>query len=170
VHASEIAMDDVVFTLATLAREPVATVDAGGTESLVFGGLQPLHRYWFGVKALDASSLLAPLSNVVTVVTGVGGPLSGRSGIALAPQARPTRTPARLFWQAAPGGEGGAQSIAIYDLQGRLQQRIDLGPGLGGVVEWNGRDADGNRAPAGLYFARLSSGSFHVQTCIVLLP
>jgi hypothetical protein len=170
VHGSEVLMDEVEFPIAPLARVHVATVDAGGVETMTFGGLLPAHRYWFGMKAEDASSHLSPLSNVVSIVTGVGGPLGGQVGIALAPQTRPSRVPTRIFWQAAAGGETGRQTLTIYDLQGRSKRSFDLGASLGGVIEWDGRDAEGNRAPAGLYFARLSSGSLHVQTRVVLLP
>jgi len=170
VHGSEVLMDEVEFPIAPLARSHAATVDAGGIETMTVGGLLPAHRYWFGMKAEDASSQLSPLSNVVSIVTGVGGPLDGQVGIALASQTRPSRVPTRLFWQAAPGGEASRQTIKIYDLQGRERASFELGAALGGVFEWDGRDAEGNRAPAGLYFARLSSGSLHVQTRVVLLP
>ena len=55
-------------------------------------------------------------------------------------------------------------------MNGRKLTTIGLGAEVGGVIEWNGRDMDGRRVPAGLYFARLTSGSRHVQTRIVLLP
>jgi len=75
-----------------------------------------------------------------------------------------------FYWQADAAGVGGPQSIHIYDLTGRKRATLDLGAGAGGVVQWNGRDDDGRRVPAGLYFARLLSGSVHVQTRWAFLP
>jgi len=41
---------------------------------------------------------------------------------------------------------------------------------FGGTQEWNGRDDEQRAVPAGLYFARLTCGSLHAQTRVVLLP
>jgi hypothetical protein len=169
-RAAEQPLDPVVYANAAYERAHVATVDAGGTESQLCDALASAHRYWFGLKAIDTSGNASPLSNVVMVQTPVGGPIAGRSGIALAIGRQPTRLPISFYWQAAPGGEGGEQIIRVYDLSGRMRKAIGVGAGLGGVVQWDGRDARGERLPAGVYFARLVSGSFHAQTRIVLLP
>jgi hypothetical protein len=83
---------------------------------------------------------------------------------------QPARGVALFDWRAAPGGAGGAQSIQIHDLNGRRLRVLELGPGAGGRVQWDGRDAGARRVPAGLYYARLISGSLHTQTRLVLLP
>jgi flagellar hook assembly protein FlgD len=107
---------------------------------------------------------------VVSTQTGVGGPLNGKEGIALAVLEQPSRGSAEFYWQAQPGGENGPQTIAIFDLNGRLLRTLEVGPGLGGKTTWDGRDDRGRHVPAGLYCARLLSGSIHVQTRLVLLP
>jgi flagellar hook assembly protein FlgD len=64
----------------------------------------------------------------------------------------------------------GADGIRVYDVTGRMVRRLALGAGWSGSVSWDGRDEEGNLVPAGLYFARLTGGSLHAQTRIVLLP
>jgi hypothetical protein len=169
VRGSTAPIDAANFDSAPLQWTRNATVDAGGSESLVVPGLAAATRYWFALKAVDAHDNLSPLSNVPVVQTGAGGPLNGRAGIALAVLQNPARGSAELYWQAADAGVG-AQSIQLYDLTGRRVRVIDVGTGLGGRVKWDGRDAEGRSVPAGLYYARLLSGSFHTQTRLVLLP
>jgi hypothetical protein len=64
-------------------------------------------------------------------------------------------------------GEGRAQ-LDIYDVRGRRVQRlaVDLGAG---EATWDGRDAAGAPAPAGVYFARLRAGDASTQRKVVLL-
>jgi subtilisin family serine protease/chitodextrinase len=170
VRADLQAMDDAGYATAPLQRVVGATVDAGGSEVLLFRGLQAARRYWFALKAIDGTGNVSPLSNVVDTQTGVGGPLNGRQGIALAVLEQPSRGSARLYWQSAPGAEPSTQRIAIFDLNGRLLRTLEVGPGVGGKTTWDGRDDRGRHVPAGLYCARLISGSIHVQTRLVLLP
>jgi len=170
IRASLAPMDSAAFESAPLQWTKSATVSAGGTEYLVFPGLAAATRYWFGLKAIDAHSNVSPLSNVLATQTEVGGPLSGRTGIALAVLQNPARAAAELYWQSADHAAGSAQSIHLYDVSGRKVRVIDVGTGVGGRVKWDGRDAEGHSVPAGLYYARLLSGSFHTQTRLVLLP
>jgi len=163
-------LDEAVFASAPLRRVTPATVDAGGGETLVFPGLAAATRYWFGLKAVDGQGNTSLLSNVVEVQTGVGGPLRDQVGIALGVAPRPSRGVAEFFWQAAANGVGRRQSIHVYDVTGRRLRVLEVGTAAGGRVTWDGRDAEGRSVPAGLYYARLLSGSFHTQTRLVLLP
>jgi hypothetical protein len=169
-RAAEEPMNETVYASATYERVQAGTADPGGTEARACGALQPARRYWFALEAIDEAGNSSPLSNVLVVETSVGGPLSGRTGIALAAGRQPTRTPIVLYWQASSDGEARAQDIRVYDLSGRERMRFAPEAGLGGVVQWDGRDAQGVRLPAGVYFARLISGSVHASTRIVLLP
>jgi hypothetical protein len=54
----------------------------------------------------------------------------------------------------APGSMQPA-TLSIYDAAGRLVQRMS--GRLGDGFEWDGRDADGRRLPAGVYFHRLAT-------------
>jgi hypothetical protein len=163
-------LDEAGFVGAPLQWVKAATVDAGGDEYLVFPGLAPATRYWFAVKTVDPQGNTSLISNVVSVQTEVGGPLRGRVGIALAVAPQPARGTVELYWQAAPGGEGAAQTIQLHDVMGRRVRVLALGGGPGGRLTWDGRDAEGRSVPAGLYYARLLSGSVHTQTRLVLLP
>ena len=98
-----------------------------------------------------------------------GGPLGDRAP-AIAPGSRPSRRTVQLYWKGTGAPQPGAQVIRIYDLAGRTRRVFVLGNESEGVTTWDGRDDHANLVPAGLYFARLTTGSFHVQTRVVLLP
>jgi hypothetical protein len=83
----------------------------------------------------------------------------------LAVRQRPSRAPVLFDWKGAD-----ATSIVLYDVSGRRVRALRLEPAAGGTAQWNGRDEHGRLVPAGLYFARLTGGSLHAQTRVVLLP
>jgi len=168
VRGSTSAIDEGNFNQAAYSRTVPATTDAGGTETYFFRFLTPATKYWFALKAYNASGYGSLISNVVVAQTHAGGPVHG-SGIALAPGNNPSRVPAALYWQSQPGATGG-QQIRIFDLTGRRVRTMDLGSAVGGVVQWDGTDDDGRRVAAGLYLLRLSSGSQNVHARLVLLP
>ena len=170
VRAALRPIDEANFATAPLQRIVPATVDAGGSEYLIFFGLEAARHYWFALKAIDVEGNLSPLSNVVAVQTTVGGPIGNREGIALAVLQQPARGNAVFFWQASPDGMGTEQRIVIYDVTGRRVRSMHVGRDAGGRHTWDGRDTEGRSVPAGLYHARLLSGSFHTQTRLVLLP
>ena len=99
----------------------------------------------------------------------MGGALGSRTGLAIAPSTRPARVPVAIVWQVGAAPSGSAGTLALYDLGGRCLVRTRLGDEPGGVWTWDGRDAQGRTVPAGMYFARLDSGSRHVETRVVLL-
>jgi hypothetical protein len=160
VRAALQPLDEASYDTAPLHWATAATVDAGGTESTVLRGLQPASRYWFALRALDPEGIPSLLSNVVAAQTEVGGPLGGRVGIALAVLEQPARGSAQLYWQGSADGVGGRQSIHLFDLAGRRLRVLEVGTAPGGRLTWDGRDAEGRSVPAGLYLARLLSGSF----------
>jgi hypothetical protein len=73
-----------------------------------------------------------------------------------------------LYWRT--DGAMASQRIVFFDVTGRRIRTLPLPQALEGREQWNGRDDDGRSVPAGIYFARLISGSLHVQTRVVLLP
>jgi DNA-binding beta-propeller fold protein YncE len=61
--------------------------------------------------------------------------------------------------------------LAIYDVRGRLVRTIiseRMAPGIH-TLAWDGRDNDGNRTAAGLYFCRLSAGEVVRTNKMVML-
>jgi len=99
----------------------------------------------------------------------VGNPvLSSRFGLQLA-SANPARR-SMTFRISIP--EASAAVLGIFDLQGRLvRQYAGLTARSDGwaSVTWDGRLASGNRAPAGVYFARLVSERSRASTKFVLM-
>jgi len=70
------------------------------------------------------------------------------------------------------GNDPARVGLTVFDAQGRLVHGLDLGfqnPGLVSL-RWDGDRADGRRAAAGVYFARLQLGPQAVTTRLVLLP
>lgn len=169
-HVSTAPIDASNFDMAEIRTLAPARVGAGEVATLRVGGLAPATLYYAAVKVLDAAGQSSAISNVAQSTTSLGPPLSGRAGIALAPRARPSRLPVELLWQGPGGAPSGAQEIRIYDLQGRVIRRFPLPLAPSGIQTWDGRNDQGGLVPAGIYFARLTSGSFHTQARVVLLP
>jgi hypothetical protein len=66
--------------------------------------------------------------------------------------------------------------IFIYNSQGKLVRRLDLGRQLAGTylskeqaVYWNGRNENGESVSSGVYFYTLQSGDFRSTKRMVLL-
>jgi flagellar hook assembly protein FlgD len=98
----------------------------------------------------------------------VGGALAGRAGIALGARPLPASGDVVLDWQGDPA-RSGPQWLHVHDASGRLLVRVALGSEPGGSFTWNGRDREGRRLPAGLYFVRLVSGSRHADARVVFV-
>jgi len=62
--------------------------------------------------------------------------------------------------------------LEIFDLQGRRVSTLVDAPYQAGrwSAEWDRRDTDGNRMPAGVYLYRMTSTGFDGQRKMVLLP
>ena len=122
------------------------------------------------LRPVDDAGARGPVSNLVDATTSPGGALAGRSGVAIACRAVPGAPPLAFDWQSDPSTRGLEHLVHVFDMQGRLVRVLHAGTESAGVLTWNGRDEDGRLVPAGMYFARLSGGSFRAQTRVVLLP
>ena len=172
IRAATGPIDASSFDQAPLAWSVAATASPGATEHRSLNGLVRLRDYWIAVRALDAAGHRSALAVLGRVRTDVGGPLRDRPGVAIACRVQPARAPLELYWRGAgaTSGAAGPQLIRLYDLQGRQVRELALGAESDGIAQWNGRDQDGHLVPAGIYFARLISGSVHAQARVVLLP
>ncbi len=170
IRAAGAPLDESSFEQAPVALNAVAVAGPGGTERHTLGGLAPLRDYWVAVRAIDATGHGSALAVLGALRTGVGGPLRNRPGVAIASRLQPARPPLDLYWRGEGAGPAGRQFIRLYDLQGRQVRELPLGSASEGVAQWDGRDGDGHPVPAGIYFARLTSGSVHAQARVVLLP
>ncbi len=61
------------------------------------------------------------------------------------------------------------EAVDIVDLQGRLVRHLEP-ESTGATLAWDGRDASGKRAPAGIYLARAQRGPRLLTARVVLLP
>jgi hypothetical protein len=142
---------------------------AGSPQSYRLIGLAADTSLFVAVRAVDSTGNVGAASNVVHVVTSTQPPISGPVATLRVDQ-QPSRLPVSWHWQLAGEPAGAARNVILYDLLGRKIQRLELPAGTQGTLQWNGQDNAGRVVPAGLYFARLVSGSLHAQSRVVLLP
>ncbi len=161
-------LDAASFDAAPLHIRRPAFTDAGGGETLAVRRLTPGRRWRFAVRAVDRAQTQSPVSNVAEAITPVGGALTGRAGLALAPRPMPATAAVTVDWQ-GDAGSTGAQWLLVYDLNGRELRRIALGGEPGGSYNWDGRDGASRLLPAGLYFLRLVSGARHADSRVVFV-
>jgi hypothetical protein len=106
-------------------------------------------------------------------VVGVGDPDAtadggGVLGLALA-GANPARDAAR-FTCTLP--RAGAIELSLVDARGRAVRTLASGSYAAGrhAFAWDGRDSEGRRAAAGIYFARVTQGTEQARSKVVWLP
>jgi len=81
----------------------------------------------------------------------------------------PNPSPARVRFAFADGMRAApGQTVDVFSVSGRKVARV---PAAGdGAFDWNGRDASGRHAAAGVYFARLANGADLRPVRFTLLP
>jgi len=101
-------------------------------------------------------------------VTGTGIGLEPSPRLSLCASPNPFYCSASISFELS---EPGFTSIEIYDLSGRIVSIIEnseLQAG-GHLIQWNGRNQDGETVSAGLYFCRIQSGGIFETTGLCLL-
>jgi hypothetical protein len=141
---------------------------AGSPQLYRLGGLAPNTSLYVAVRAVDSTGNVGTSSAVVHVMSPLGPPRLTRS-IDLAPERQPSARPVAWLWR-LEGVPAGNRALEIFDVLGRKVQSLPVPAGQEGTLTWDGRDFAGRIVPAGLYFARLNSGSIHAQSRVVLLP
>ncbi len=167
VYASPEPFDEAGAGAAPIRGLAPASSDAGGEERFTLAGLENARAYWIAVRAVDGSGNASPLSNLVRVGTGAGGPLTGGLGLAVASRTQPASPPVELYWQ---GPAGTAKRLTLFDAVGRRVRSFALGPDGAGILGWDGRDARGHAVGAGLYLAVLDAGGVRARARLVLVP
>ncbi|NNE08789.1 MAG: T9SS type A sorting domain-containing protein, partial [Gemmatimonadetes bacterium] len=121
----------------------------------------------FGPEVLAEASnpVQASASAYAPVATGVAGGSVERSPLAVGPN--PFRGELSLRWSLP--ASGGAISLMVYDLAGRLVRSLDASSQTSGVTRWDGRDARGEHVEPGVYFVHFQAGDFSARRKVVLL-
>ncbi|MCK4412516.1 MAG: VCBS repeat-containing protein [Candidatus Eisenbacteria sp.] len=96
---------------------------------------------------------------------------SGILALQLILRPQPWRAPGRIGFRLPPGSEG---RLSIHDPTGRCVRWLPLGSlrtGSRGIdeIDWNGRDGDGHRLPAGVYLVRLQAADQQVARPLLLV-
>lgn len=119
---------------------------------------------------------LVPRVNLYRALTDPGltavGDAPGllRGGLSLAPRTQPSRGSVTFEWAADAALPSGPFTLSVHDVTGRRLRDAVFASGRQGAWTWDGRDGESRLLPAGMYFARLSCGSRHAETRVVLLP
>jgi hypothetical protein len=144
----------------------------GAVDCLTFGTADP-------VQVTGFSSGAAPPCAVAGTGCTVPAP-EAREPAALAAPVLPSEN---AFLPARPNPFGGSTELAfavkseahvrldVYDVRGRLVRSLADGVMSSGQYArtWDGRAATGERAAAGVYFARVEIGDFRMTRSIVLV-
>jgi subtilisin family serine protease len=136
---------------------------AGASEGVTVPAVEPGVTCWYWLRTNDEAGNTSGCSNIVEFTRSLDPAIP--DGLTLAVRRRPSPVPVLLDWSGATVAD-----IRLYDVSGRLVRTLRLARGGHGTEEWDGRDESGRLVPAGLYFARLTGGSRHAQSRIVLLP
>ena len=170
------------FSLASGQPANSIAVWDGATWSALGSGLSPVGPVYalagyagglfaggfFNTAGGRPSAFLAEWLGAATTAVE-GSPRALVSGLALAPPwPNPARAGARIAFRLP---QAGAVNMAIYDLNGRLVQRLVNNSLPAGAHEqtWDGRDAGGAPAHAGLYWVRVRTDSGEASASITLL-
>ncbi|HEX4935493.1 MAG TPA: FlgD immunoglobulin-like domain containing protein, partial [Gemmatimonadaceae bacterium] len=117
-----------------------------------------------------SSTSPVPFSNNANATVNVFSTVTGAEE-ALSPRAwRVYPNPFRESLRIETPGKG---RVAVYDVRGGLVRTLASGEEpFGGMrrLEWDGRDARGKRAPAGVYFVRIGGALGGAFARVVLLP
>jgi len=145
--------------------------DLSGSSCLAFGPDGALYVADRGAGGGNGQVLRIARSAFVTGVGDDGRRAAASPAIALAPpRPNPTRGAVRFAFDLATATD--EAHLVVFDVAGRRVRQVlagPLGPGRH-EARWDGRDGDGRRVPAGLYFARLGAGPRSVTRRIAITP
>jgi hypothetical protein len=168
VHVTEdgVAKQGVVVA-AYREAEGIATAvtDAQGD------ALVPFSASAAGDISLTARQSGSPVDvdSVDALATTAAPPGASASGISFAvPRPNPSSGEVRFSWTVPVELTDTPSRLTIHDLAGRLVRAWDLRSGT--TVSWDGRDAAGGAAPAGLYVARLTLGDRVLTRPVIRTP
>lgn len=121
---------------------------------------------------INSGLYVTPVTSADAVI-GIGTPLdvdpgATATGLRLRAEPNPSFGAVLLTVEADAAGE---QRLDVLDVQGRLVRRLSSGWYDRGIrqVKWDGRDASGARAPAGVYLINLHAGPRVSRSHVTLL-
>ncbi len=176
-HRFSAAADSMAFTSVILCSG-ISRTGPGQLYHLNFQAGPALTETWIRLRPTrerfyNAGIRVSPVETAdglvkIVDLTGVGDANLTR-GLSLRAAPNPVREGTTFeLW----ADEGGAQSLAIYDLRGRVVRALDASDAGAGArtVAWDGRDDRGLRLAPGVYRAVLRAGGRRVSEPVVILP
>jgi hypothetical protein len=146
--AQDVATFDVCSVVSDKSRLALAH-GAAGFHALAWTDERSDAGDVYAQSVLADGSLGAPATGVPAVAPSVAGLVLG------APRPNPSRGPVRFDFSVPPGA---VARFGLFDVAGRAVRPWATVPDGSGSLVWDGREASGRRAAAGVYFARLTAG------------
>ncbi|MDZ4806615.1 MAG: putative glycoside hydrolase [Candidatus Eisenbacteria bacterium] len=155
-------LTDANFTTGVRLQPPVTPESGGSIQRAIVRGLVLGTQYWFALRHVDESGNGSLVSNNPSITAG-----GGLSGVPVPVPARwglETPSPNPFVGSMVVGvlspDAGEMVRVSLLDAAGRQVRVLLDGPHPGGRLElaWDGRDAAGRMAPAGVYFLVLTNG------------
>jgi hypothetical protein len=147
-------------------------VDENGHDWHLTAGSPSIDAGWPGspVDPDGTPADVGPFFFDQATVDAGAGPATGGALVSLAPSPHPARAGAAVL-RVRLARDARDVAIAIHDARGRRVAELAGGPRPAGAfdVRWDGRDAGGQRAPAGVYFARAQVDGFAAGARLVVL-
>ncbi len=167
----------------TVGPGPAFSIGASGQFSVIDVGTQTISEQV--VTGLPPAMLdVNAVAGIGAVPSPFGDGITIASGLTTTAVEEPADVPQVEFARVAPNPVSGAATFAftlaatssvkvtIHDVQGReiaTLTRRDAPPGRV-ELKWDGRDARGQRVPAGIYMARLRAGEQEQSVKVALVP
>jgi len=98
-------------------------------------------------------------------IKGINKVFTNTLRVTMSPNPFRNRIEIRLAGKNSAALKGKPVQLAIYATSGRLVKQVSMKE----KFVWDGKDADGHRLPAGIYFLRLNAGGLKYSTQMVLL-
>jgi hypothetical protein len=148
---------EIAFWNADNVKNEPSPQDAGANESMIVYNLASQTGYYFALVSIDDAGNISPLSNVVTLTTGIIQ-ADGDASCVFALQGNSPNpfNPSTRISYSVPNGVKYV-SLKIFDTQGRLVRSLIDGKTVPGhrIVTWKGMDGGGKSVASGVYLLKL---------------
>ncbi|MBL8025674.1 MAG: T9SS type A sorting domain-containing protein [Fibrobacteres bacterium] len=160
------------WAVQNIANNPVPAA-AGTVENFIVTGLDSLCRYYFALVAFDSAHNVSEISNVSTLITGVGAEKMKGDGLSFSLKnaaPNPFNPITRISFSLPSASSNASYQLSVYNANGKLVRTLMKGSSTGGVFAtiWDGKDGDGKELSSGVYIVKLRSAKYSGKLKVVL--